>query len=366
MIRFLDLQRINARLEAQFKIEFQRFLDSGNYILGDRLNEFEHNFARYCGVNYCVGVGNGLDAITLIFKAYLQLGRLQPGDEVIVPANTYIATILAVLQAGLKPKLVEPHSKTYNLDIEHLKRSITRKTKSILVVHLYGQLAEMEKINSIAKEKDLLVIEDAAQAHGAQDKNGKKAGNLSDAAAFSFYPTKNLGALGDGGAVLTNNHELAAVIEKLRNYGSSSRFVNDYIGVNSRLDELQAMFLNLKLNKLDSDNSVRIKIAKRYRDNIVNSKIKLPYFSGTKDHVFHLFVIEVENRGEFMSYMSSNKIQISIHYPIPPHKQEALSDYKNLNLPVTEKIHRLVVSLPLNPGLSEMEIEKIIEVVNDY
>ena len=366
MIEFLNLNRINKQYESSFKLGFQKFLDSGYYILGDAVKQFETNFATYCNTKYCIGVGNGLDALTLIFNAFIELNKLQKDDEVIVPANTYIATILAILQAGLKPKLVEPNPKTYNLDVEEVEKSISNKTKAILVVHLYGQLCDMEAINRIAKSSNLLVIEDAAQAHGAQDEKGIKAGSFSDASGFSFYPTKNLGALGDAGAVTTNDIELARVIKKLRNYGTSSKYVNDLVGVNSRLDEIQASFLNVKLKDLDEQNSKRIEIAKTYLKRIKNKKIKLPYYSGNKSHVFHQFVIEVENRDRFLKYMKANGIGTLVHYPIAPHKQIALLKYKDLNLPITEKIHKVVVSLPLHPCLNSEEIEEIIKVVNKY
>lgn len=366
MIEFLNLNRINKQYESSFKLEFQKFLDSGYYILGDAVKQFETNFATYCNTKYCVGVGNGLDALILIFKAFIELNKLQKGDEVIVPANTYIATILAILQAGLKPKLIEPNPITYNLDESELFNAISNKTKAILVVHLYGQLANMSSIINIAKNNNLLIVEDAAQAHGAQDEKGIKAGNFSDAAGFSFYPTKNLGALGDAGAVTTNDIEIARIIKKLRNYGTTSKYVNDLVGVNSRLDELQASFLNIKLKDLDEQNSKRIEIAKTYLKNIKNRNIRLPYYSGNKSHVFHQFVIEVENRDRFLKYMKANVIGTLVHYPIAPHKQVALLKYKDLNLPITEKIHKVVVSLPLHPCLNSEEIEEIIKVVNKY
>lgn len=366
MIEFLNLNRINKQYESSFKLEFQKFLDSGYYILGDAVKQFETNFATYCNTKYCVGVGNGLDALILIFKAFIELNKLQKGDEVIVPANTYIATILAILQAGLKPKLIEPNPITYNLDESELFNAISNKTKAILVVHLYGQLANMSTIINIAKNNNLLIVEDAAQAHGAQDEKGIKAGNFSDAAGFSFYPTKNLGALGDAGAVTTNDIEIARIIKKLRNYGTTSKYVNDLVGVNSRLDELQASFLNIKLKDLDEQNSKRIEIAKTYLKNIKNRNIRLPYYSGNKSHVFHQFVIEVENRDRFLKYMKANVIGTLVHYPIAPHKQVALLKYKDLNLPITEKIHKVVVSLPLHPCLNSEEIEEIIKVVNKY
>jgi len=366
MIPFLDLHAINKRFEKQFQDGFKQFLDSGYYVLGSQVKLFEANFARYCGTSYCIGVGNGLDALRLILEGYKILGKLKDNDEVLVASNTYIATILAIKQAGLKPVLVEADFNTYNFDINSLKSAISEKTKAIMPVHLYGQLSPMEEILKISKENNLLVIEDAAQAHGAKNSDGKLAGNIGDAAGFSFYPTKNLGALGDGGAVTTNNGELAAVITKLRNYGASTKYVNEIVGLNSRLDEIQAAFLNVKLPTLDSDNAMRRAIAKKYISEIKNDKIILPHYDGSENHIFHLFVVRVENRNEFIDYLDRNGIGHLIHYPIPPHRQEALSEFKNLNFPVTVKIHEQVVSIPISPILSNAEVETIISVLNKY
>jgi len=366
MIKFLDLKKVNQPFESAFKQKMEHFLEGGWYILGKEVKLFEESFAQYCGAKHCIGVGNGLDALVLILKAYFQLEKLEKGDEVIVPSNTYIATILAILEADLVPVFVEPKLETFNINPDLIEAKISVKTKAILPVHLYGQLAEMDKINAIAKKYNLLVIEDAAQAHGAQNSKGIKAGNFGLASGFSFYPTKNLGALRDAGAVTTNSKELAKTIVKLRNYGTSSKYVNDIIGVNSRLDELQAVFLNIKLKELDIDNLKRIKIANTYLENINNPKIKLPCFSKKNDHVFHQFVIEVGDRKEFIEYMDGNNIGTLIHYPIPPHKQQALSTFVDLYLPITDNIHKVVVSLPLNPVLSTIEINTIVEVVNNY
>jgi len=357
---------MNARFEDEFKTTFNKFLSSGTYILGDGVKTFETSFTKYCGTKYCVGTGNGLDALMLIFKAYIELGRLKKGDEIIVPANTYIASIFAIMHAGLKPIFVEPNKDTFNISPSRIKEAITINTKAILVVHLYGQLANMEAINEIAKESRVLVVEDAAQAHGAIDCHGKKAGNLGDAAGFSFYPSKNLGALGDGGCVLTNDDELAEVICKLRNYGTFSKYVNDYIGVNSRLDEIQALILNVKLKKLDEDNAKRVELANLYLSQIDSNKIGLPFFSKTLDHVFHQFVISVEDREDFVAYLAKNQVETLIHYPKPPHKQKALYRYKDLNLPITESIHRRVVSIPLSPIMNRAQAKNIIELLNAY
>jgi dTDP-4-amino-4,6-dideoxygalactose transaminase len=366
MIQFLDLQTINARFESEFKHSFDELLTSGRYILGDGVKTFETNFASYCGTKYCIGVGNGLEALVLIFRAYIESGKLKKGDEVIVPANTYIASILAIIHAGLTPVFVEPEFDTFNISPVKIKESITSKTKAILVVHLYGQLADMDAIEKIAKQHNVLVIEDAAQAHGAVYSNGKCAGNLGDAAGFSFYPSKNLGALGDGGAVTTNKEELANVIYKLRNYGTSSKYVNDYIGFNSRLDEIQALFLIIKLKKLDEDNDKRVQISKQYLSQIVSNKIKLPYFSNKQDHVFHQFVVSVDDREAFVDYLKNNQVETLIHYPIAPHKQKALSKYKYLELAITEHIHNTVVSIPISPIMTDVQVNKVIQLLNTY
>jgi dTDP-4-amino-4,6-dideoxygalactose transaminase len=365
MIKFLDLHKINESYEALFQDKLKLVLDKGWYILGNEVEQFENHFADYCGTKFCIGVGNGLDALTLIFKAYIELGKLQKGDEIIVPANTYIASVLAIMQADLVPVLVEPDEKTFNLNANLLVEKITSKTKAILVVHLYGQLAEMEKINYLANEHGLLVIEDAAQAHGAKLKD-KKAGNLSDAAGFSFYPSKNLGALGDGGAITTNDSELAKILFLLRNYGSEVKYYNDFIGVNSRLDELQAAFLNVKLPHLDAGNAKRVAIAKRYLNEITNDKIILPFFDNSQNHVFHLFVIRTKNRNELQQYLKDNGIQTQIHYPIPPHNQKALTHLNHLTFPLTEQIHDEVLSLPMSPVMSEVEVDFVIKIVNQW
>jgi dTDP-4-amino-4,6-dideoxygalactose transaminase len=366
MIKFQDLKLINSRFEAEFSDAYKRFLDSGYYILGHEVKAFESAFANYCGAKHCIGTANGLDALTLIFQGFKALGHLKEGDEVIVPANTYIASILSVIHAGLKPVLVEPDESTFNISSIEIEKAITKKTKAILAVHLYGQLADMQSINDIAKANKLLVVEDAAQAHGAHDSKGNKAGNLSDAAGFSFYPSKNLGALGDGGAVTTNDDELAKIIGKLRNYGTSSKYVNDIIGYNSRLDELQATFLNIKLEMLDSDNLKRISLAKLYASMINNRKIKLPNLGENGSHVFHQFVIRVNNRSDFQSYLKANQVETLIHYPIPPHQQKALIQYKTLDLPITEAIHNTVISIPISPVLPQKDAEKIVELINAY
>jgi dTDP-4-amino-4,6-dideoxygalactose transaminase len=373
MIKFLDLKKINEPYETGFQEKLKQVLENGWYILGNEVAAFENNFASFCGTKYCVGTGNGFDALVLIFKGYIQLGKLQKGDEVIVPSNTYIASILAIIEADLIPVLVEPKLETYNIDPDLIVEFITHKTKAILAVHLYGQLAEMDVITEIAHQNNLLVIEDAAQAHGAivvesqkSKVESKKSGNLSNAAAFSFYPGKNLGALGDGGAVTTNDDELAKTIRSLRNYGSEAKYQNEYIGVNSRLDELQAAFLNVKLPNLDSENNKRRKIAKRYLSQIKNDKITLPFWDFSENHVFHLFVIRSENRDHLQQYLLENGIQTMIHYPIPPHKQKAFSEWNHLFFPITEQMHSEILSLPISPVMTENEVGCIIEVLNKY
>lgn len=367
MIKFLDLRKINSRFEPKLQKGFLQFLDAGHYILGNELTLFETNFASYCGTKYCIGTANGLDALILIFKAYIELGKLQLNDEVIVPANTYIASILSIIHAGLKPVMVEPDEQTFNISVSEIQKHCTSKTKAILAVHLYGQLADMVAINQFAKEKNLLVIEDAAQAHGAiQNSELLKAGNLGDAAAFSFYPSKNLGCLGDGGAVTTNDVALANCIKQMRNYGSSKKNVNDILGINSRLDELQAYFLNIKLKLLDTDNIRRQDIAKRYLSEVSNDKIELPFYDGSENHVFHVFVVRVDDRKGFIDYLDENDIGWLVHYPTPPHHQKALSKFQHLSFPITERIHETVVSIPMSPVLSDAEISEIVNVLNQY
>jgi dTDP-4-amino-4,6-dideoxygalactose transaminase len=373
MIPFLDLKKVNEPYETAFQEKLKSVLSNGWYILGKEVETFEKAFAEYCQTQYCIGVGNGFDALVLIFKGYIQLGKLQKGDEVIVPANTYIASILAILQADLVPVLIEPKLETYNINPDLIQEKITSKTKAILIVHLYGQLAEMDKISEIGNRNNLIVVEDAAQSHGAvlnsknEIPNSKpQEENLKSSQAFSFYPGKNLGCLGDGGAITTNDSELAKVLFSLRNYGSEKKYYNEYIGVNSRLDEIQASFLNLKLPNLNTDNNKRREIAKRYLAEIKNEKIILPFWDFSENHVFHLFVIRTQNREELQEYLTQNNIQTVIHYPIPPHKQKAFSEWNNLSFPITEKIHNEVLSLPISPVLSDDEVSFVIEVLNKY
>jgi len=366
MIPFLDVQQINARFELAFKNVFVEFLNAGQCILGNKLKQFEKEYAKFCGTKYCVGVASGLDAITILCKGYIELGKLKIGDEVLVPANTYIASILGIINAGLTPVLVEPNETGFTISVENIENQLTTKTKMILVVHLYGELTDMRGVNVLAKKHKLIVIEDAAQAHGAIDGNNLKAGNLSDGGAFSFYPSKNLGALGDGGAITTNDFELFNVVKKLRNYGASQKYRNDIKGVNSRLDELQAAFLSIKLTQLDADNNNRRAIAKYYIEHINNDKIRLPKWNGSKNHVFHVFVIRCKNRNELQDYLLRNGIQTVIHYPIPPHKQKALHEYTYLKLPITEQMHEEVLSLPISPIQTSVDTQKIVSILNQF
>lgn len=359
MIPFLDIKAINQPFETAFQEKLKAFLATGWYILGAEVKAFEAEFAAYCGSKYCVGVGNGLDAIILTFKAYIEMGHLQPGDEIIVPSNTYIASILGIIHAGLMPVFVEPDANTFNINPKLIEEKITTKTKGMMIVHLYGQLAPMNEIMEIAYKHDLLIVEDAAQAHGLPFKG-------SHARAFSFYPGKNLGALGDAGAVVTNDEKLAKTIKSLSNYGSQQKYYNDYLGFNSRLDELQAAFLRIKLPHLAAENDKRRTIAKRYLSEIKNDKIILPFYDGSDNHVFHLFVIRTSKRDELQQYLSENGIQTMIHYPVAPHKQNAMEDFHHLSFPITEKIHDEVLSLPMSSVLTEDEISFVVNVLNEY
>jgi len=365
MIPYLDLHKINKPYDTAFLEATQSFLNSGRYILGEKLADFERDFGQFCETKHCIGVGNGLDALILIFKAFIIKGKLQIGDEILVSANTYIACILAIENAGLKPVLVDTNFESYNLSIENIKKATTQHTKGILMVHLYGQITDAEEIAAFAKEMNLILVEDAAQSHGAIS-HRKRAGNIGDAAGFSFYPGKNLGALGDAGAVTTNDTELAEIIRALRNYGSEMKYYNLYKGVNSRLDDIQAAFLSIKLKDLDFDNDKRRGIAKRYLKEIINPKVHLPFYNGTENHVFHIFTLRVENREAFQLYMLENQIQTLIHYPVAPHKQEAMKEFSHLNFPISEQIHTQIVSIPLHPMLANDEVAKIIDVINSY
>lgn len=369
MIPFLDLKNINQQYREQLIEACTRVIDSGWYIGGNELEQFEQNFAKYCGTQYAIGVANGLDALILVLRAWKELGKLQEGDEVIVPSNTYIASILAISANQLKPVLVEPDLNTFNLDPAKIEAALTEKTKAILPVHLYGQLAAMPEIMAIAEKYNLLVLEDSAQSHGAALHN-KKAGNWGHASGFSFYPGKNLGALGDAGAITTNDAELANMLKALSNYGSHEKYKNLVQGVNSRLDEIQAAILDIKLKFLDQETLHRRKIAALYLENINNSLIQLPETQinalDDKQHVWHLFVIRTEHRKALQKHLTEHGIQTLIHYPIPPHKQQAYVELNNSSFPISEKIHSEVLSLPMSPTLSLTDAQFIIDVCNGF
>lgn len=361
MIKFLDLEKVNNRFRDEIDSRISRILDKGWYLQGEENETFSDNFAKYCGTKYCIGVANGLDALNLIIKSF-DFGL---GDEIIVPANTYIATILAISQNGCTPVLVEPDINTYNINPDLIEEKITDKTKAIIIVHLYGQAVQMEKIWDLAKKYNLKVIEDSAQAHGAFYKS-KRVGNLSDASAFSFYPGKNLGCMGDGGCVTTNNEELAAKIKAIANYGSDRKYHHIYKGINSRLDEIQAAVLDVKLKYLDKDNEKRREVSKYYRDNIQNPKIILPKVYNENSHVWHIFAVRTQERDKFQKYLQDNDIQTIIHYPTPPHKQGAYKEWNNLSFPISEEIHKTIISLPISPVMTIEEIKKVVEVINEY
>ena len=415
MIKFLDIQKITESYEPELSEAIQRVVHRGWFLLGEEVAAFEKEYAEYIGSKHCIGVANGLDALRLIFRAYMEMGVMKEGDEVIVPANTYIASILAVTENRLKPVLVEPDINTYNLDISLVENHITERTKAIMVVHLYGRACWSEELEQIAKKYNLKIIEDNAQAAGAiimtqgsglraQGQDGfamcsapcalRRTGSLGHAAGHSFYPGKNLGALGDAGAVTTDDDELASVIRAMANYGSSKKYVNDYKGINSRLDEIQAAVLRVKLPRLDADNQKRREIAQFYLDNIKNPDIVLPHFNSSGfrvpgsalndteretlnaepfcpqpsalSHVWHLFVIRHPRRNELQKYLADIGIQTLIHYPISPHKQKAYKEWNQLSLPITEKIHNEVLSLPIGQVMNDNEVEEVVRVINGF
>ncbi|WP_342508864.1 DegT/DnrJ/EryC1/StrS family aminotransferase [Sporosarcina sp. FSL K6-2383] len=362
MIKFLDLKKINIRYETEYLEIMKSFLNSGWYINGDMLEKFEQEFSKYCGTKYGIGVSNGLDALKLMLQSY-DIGE---GDEVIVPANTYIATILAITQVGATPVLVEPNFQSFNITLANIEESVTEKTKAVIIVHLYGRIVtEVKEIKEFCQKNNLKLFEDAAQSHGAE-LDEVKAGNFGDAAAFSFYPGKNLGALGDAGAITTNDLSIAKKLYALRNYGSFVKYENVYQGYNHRLDELQAGFLSLKLKDLDKDNEIRREIAASYIKGINNPLISLPIPSERKENVWHVFPILVKNRSAFIEYMKENGVETLIHYPIPPHRQQAYRELNDLHFEITESIHENIVSLPISPVHTYEEIESVIAIVNRY
>lgn len=365
-IKFLDLKKINQQYASELKKVSNEIIDSGWYIQGKHVQHFENSLATYLGAKHVIGVGNGLDALRLIIKAYIEIGAFKQGDEIIVPANTFIASFLAISENNLKIVPVEPNINTYNIDIERIEEKITAKTKAIMIVHLYGRICWSDKLKELARKYDLKIIEDNAQAIGA-NWNEIKSGNLGNAAGISFYPGKNLGALGDAGAVSTNDEQLANVIRALGNYGSNKKYIHDYIGLNSRLDEFQAGFLNIKLKYLDKENSIRRELAHLYSENIKNASIDTPKLPENRnEHVWHLFVIRSKKRNELHSYLQNNGVQTLIHYPLAPHKQQAYLDLENYNLEITEKIHNEVISLPISPTMTKTEVLKISNLINSF
>ncbi len=371
MIKFLDIKAINDSYEPELSQSIKRVLDSGWYLLGNEVKSFEKEFSEYIGTKHCIGVANGLDALRLILKAFIELGVMHDGDEIIVPANTYIASILAITDNRLTPILVEPDIHTYNIDPFKIEEKITERTKGIMIVHLYGQNAMHQEIQQLVDKYNLKLIEDNAQAGGAYY-GQKRTGSLGHAAGHSFYPGKNIGCLGDGGAVTTDDDELAFIIRALANYGSNIKYVNNYQGLNSRLDEIQAAILRTKLPRLNADNQHRREFAQYYLDNIKNPVIVLPLINNNlsiinnQSSVWHLFVIRNIHRDQLQKYMDDKGIQMLIHYPIPPHKQAAFKSWNDLSLPITEQIHNEVVSLPLSPLMNHKEVEEIVKAINSF
>lgn len=365
MISFLDLKVINDSFEPELSQSIKRVLDSGWYLMGTEVKAFEKEFSEFIGTKHCIGVANGLDALRLILRAYIEMGEMKESDEIIVPANTFIASILAITENKLNPILVEPSLKTYNIDPYKIEEKITERTRGIMIVHLYGKNSMHSEIQRIVGKYNLKLIEDNAQAVGALY-NDKRTGSLGSAAGHSFYPGKNLGCLGDGGAVTTDDDELASIIRVIANYGSAQKYVNNYKGLNSRLDEIQAAVLRTKLPRLDADNQRRRQIAQFYIENIKNEAVILPQKNSNTDNVWHLFVIRSTKRDNLRKYLDGQGIQTLIHYPIPPHKQKAFKNWNNLSLPITEMIHNQVISLPISPIMTSDEIEFIIKTVNKY
>lgn len=365
MINFIDVSKINRQYQTELEEAAKRVIGSGKYLLDKELETFENSYAHFCGSEYTIGTGNGLDALRLIFRAYIELGIMNVGDEVIVPANTYIASILAITENGLIPVFVEPNLLTYNIDSSKVENVITSKTKALLTVHLYGQNSIDDKLMSICSRNNLKLIEDGAQSHGAKW-NGMVSGGIGDAGAHSFYPGKILGALGDAGAITTNDKDLTECIKALRNYGSNIKYQNKYQGFNSRLDEIQAAFLSVKLKYLEKEIFLRRKVAKEYLDRIDNPVIKLPQLVKEEGHVWHLFIIRTNKRQKLQNFLKDKGVQTLIHYPIPPHKQQAYKKYAHISLPITELIHEEVLSIPISPILKQNEIDLIVENLNHF
>lgn len=365
MIKFLDLKKITASLDPEIREAVIRVIESGWYLLGSEVKTFENNYAEFIGTKHCIGVANGLDALRLILKAYIEMGIMREGDEIIVPANTYIASILSITDTGLVPVLVEPDPENYQIDCKKIETNISSRTRGIMIVHLYGQCAFNERINDLCQKYKLKLIEDNAQAHGCKYR-GKTTGSLGDAAGHSFYPGKNLGALGDAGAVTTDDDQLAYVVRTLANYGSSEKYVCKYKGLNSRLDEIQAAILDIKLKYLLNNNENRRKIARLYLENIMHPDIKLPQITEWEGHVFHIFPVLSKRRWELQQYLQKNEVQTLIHYPVPPHKQECFKEWNHLSFPISEKIHNEELSLPIGPLLTETDAVKVVEIINQW
>lgn len=367
MIKFLDLEKINKKHLRELADTAFDVIKSGWYVRGQNVEKFENELKSFLKSRFVIATSNGLDALRLIFKSYIENGFMKVGDEVIVPSNTYIASVLSISDNGLVPVFVEPDIMTYNLNISEIEKKITAKTKAILVVHLYGRVCWSQEIENMAKKNNLKIVEDNAQAIGAKWGN-RNSGNLGDAGAFSFYPGKNLGALGDAGAVSTNDLELAKTVRAIANYGSSQKYINDFKGLNCRMDEIQAAFLRIKLKHLENDNLKRRQIAIEYCTKISNDKIILPEYDNLTEisNVWHLYVVRTKNRDQLKEYLKNNNIETLIHYPIPPHKQSAYFEYKYLKLPIAEKIHREVLSLPMSPVMSKVEVNKIVTAINNY
>lgn len=365
MVKFLDIQKITDIYTSQIHEAASRVIDSGWYLLGEATKQFEKEYADYIGTEYCVGVANGLDALRIILRAYIELGIMNEGDEIIVPANTFIASIIAITDNRLVPVFIEPDINNYQIDDTKIESAITSKTKGLMNVHLYGQCAHTEKIEQICRKHDLKLIEDNAQASGCKF-NGKMTGSLGDAAGHSFYPGKNLGALGDGGAITTNNRSLAETVRSLANYGSNAKYVFDYQGYNSRLDEIQAAILSVKLYGLNKDNRRRKEVAKYYLDNIHHLEVILPVVNDWDAHVFHLFVIRSLRRDDLLKHLNDQGVQALIHYPVPPHKQKAYIEWNHLHLPITERIHTEVISLPISQVITDNEMKIVVDAVNSF
>lgn len=370
-IPFLNLKEINDSYQDELHNAAKRVINSGWFINGPEVEGFEKEFADYCGTQYCVGVGNGLDALTIILKSFIELGKLKIGDEIVVPSNTFIATVLSVIQAGLKPLFIDPSIESYNLSYQNLVNGISSSTKAIIVVHLYGQVSEFTAIKKFADERSLLLIEDAAQAHGAIYED-TKVGSLGQAAAFSFYPGKNLGALGDAGAITTNDRELTQVARKIGNYGSSIKYNHELVGTNSRLDEIQAAFLRVKLKYLDSEIYKRVKISNLYNERIHNPLIKTPRYQNQANdkskssHVFHLYVIQTNYRDQLEKFLKEDGIQTLIHYPIALVEQTALNNFKECSTPIARILQKKILSIPISPTLSENHIQRVINKLNQF